>query len=220
MCVFCAFERVGIGIVTLSNYPGAYTRGENPIIAKSKLKDEVTDYCNWLGIALPADFTFETVQEKTSDLDIKDADSDVIFDTERLPFSEKEYFLQKEIVLKSAEDFLKTYNSVKDKNASSLPLRKTFYGFVPRTADEMYIHTKNVNSYYFGEIGIHADNGGDIVSCHMHGFEEIERRGLICDGSVYSGQFGEEWSLRKVMRRFIWHDRIHKKAMLRHCEFR
>lgn len=26
---------------------------------------------------------------------------------------------------------------------------------------------------------------------------------------------GEEWSLRKMLRRFIWHDRIHAKAMYR-----
>lgn len=27
--------------------------------------------------------------------------------------------------------------------------------------------------------------------------------------------YEEEWSLRKVLRRFIWHDRIHAKAMAR-----
>lgn len=28
-----------------------------------------------------------------------------------------------------------------------------------------------------------------------------------------AGSYNEEWSLRKVLRRFIWHDRIHAKAM-------
>lgn len=28
----------------------------------------------------------------------------------------------------------------------------------------MYEHTRNVNDYYFGEIGISADNEGSIVS--------------------------------------------------------
>ena len=32
---------------------------------------------------------------------------------------------------------------------------------------------------------------------------------------VIEGSYGELWSLRKVMRRFIWHDRIHAKAMYR-----
>ena len=29
------------------------------------------------------------------------------------------------------------------------------------------------------------------------------------------GSYGEDWSLRKVLRRFIWHDRIHARAMYR-----
>lgn len=29
------------------------------------------------------------------------------------------------------------------------------------------------------------------------------------------GSYGEWWSLRKVLRRFLWHDRIHAKAMYR-----
>lgn len=33
--------------------------------------------------------------------------------------------------------------------------------------------------------------------------------------TVCVGSYGEEWSLRKVLRRFIWHDRIHAKAMYR-----
>ena len=32
---------------------------------------------------------------------------------------------------------------------------------------------------------------------------------------VVIGSYDEAWSLRKVLRRFIWHDRIHAKAMYR-----
>ena len=32
---------------------------------------------------------------------------------------------------------------------------------------------------------------------------------------VIVGSYDEEWSLRKVLRRFLWHDRIHAKAMYR-----
>ena len=28
---------------------------------------------------------------------------------------------------------------------------------------------------------------------------------------VISGSYGEEWSLRKLLRRFVWHDRIHAR---------
>lgn len=91
------------------------------------------------------------VQEKESELVIKDADSDVIFMSEETPLTMEEYIEIKELALKSAADFLKLYESVPDKNISVLPIRKTFYDFVPRTVGEMYLHTKNVNSYYLGE---------------------------------------------------------------------
>lgn len=32
---------------------------------------------------------------------------------------------------------------------------------------------------------------------------------------VVEGSYHELWSLRKMMRRFVWHDRIHAKAMYR-----
>ncbi|GAK00699.1 hypothetical protein [Geomicrobium sp. JCM 19055] len=32
---------------------------------------------------------------------------------------------------------------------------------------------------------------------------------------VCKGSYDELWTLRKVMRRFIWHDRIHAKSMYR-----
>ena len=78
---------------------------------------------------------------------------------------------------------------------------------------EMYLHTKNVNSYYFGEIGIDADNEGSILECRKRGFERLENTPDFLNGLLQEGSYGEMWSVRKVLRRFIWHDRIHAKAM-------
>ena len=96
-----------------------------------------------------------------------------------------------------------------------LPARKTFYGAVPRTAEEMYVHTKNVNAYYFGEIGVEAGNDGDILSCRSEGFARLERQEGYLENPIFSGSWGEDWTLRKLLRRFLWHDRIHAKAMYR-----
>lgn len=117
--------------------------------------------------------------------------------------------------MRSAQDFLDLYEAVPDKNKSCLPVRKTFYGQVPRTASEMYEHTKNVNDYYFGEIGVGDNHEGTIVECRRRGFALLESRPDFLKNTVYLGSYGEEWSLRKVLRRFIWHDRIHAKAMYR-----
>lgn len=94
-------------------------------------------------------------------------------------------------------------------------MRKTFYGQVPRSADEMYEHTKNVNEYYFAEIEVDADNNGNIYECRKRGFEVLETKLDFLSNTVVEGSYGEDWSLRKVMRRFIWHDRIHARAMYR-----
>ena len=61
----------------------------------------------------------------------------------------EEYRKLKALVLKSAQDFLALYDSVPDKNGKAASEHKNFYGKVPRSVDEMYAHTKNVNEYYF-----------------------------------------------------------------------
>ena len=79
----------------------------------------------------------------------------------------------------------------------------------------MYNHCMNITEYYFGEIGIEAENGPDILSCRAKGFAALERQEGFLENKVFDGSYGEEWSLRKVLRRFIWHDRIHARAMYR-----
>lgn len=56
---------------------------------------------------------------------------------------------------------------------------------------------------------------GISVSCRERGFLLLERQLDYLKNEVFLGSYEEEWSLRKVLRRFIWHDRIHAKAMAR-----
>ena len=230
----CVWEHNGDDTLLYAvDYIGAYARGENLEAAKEKMVDEISAYLKWRDEGtsanefientevetVRAEFAgIEIVQEKSCDLQIKDADSDVIFEEEKQPLSMEEYLQLKELALKSAKDFLKLYEAIPDKNKSALPKRVTFYGEVPRTAQEMYEHTKNVNAYYFAEIDVDADNEGDIYQCRKRGFEKLERKEEFLMNPVIEGSYGEEWSLRKVMRRFVWHDRIHAKAMHRMAE--
>ncbi len=213
MRIRCVWEHNGNDTIMYSdNYIGAFTRGKTKEIALAKMQQEVSTYLEWKGELVP-ELTTEIVQEKDSTLHICDADSDILFDEERKPLSIEEYTQLKELALKSAQDFWKLYNEIPDKNKSNLPERQTFYGQVPRTANEMYEHTKNVNSYYFGEIGIEVDNNGTIFRCRKKGFERLEQNLNYLNNTVVIGSYNELWSLRKVIRRFIWHDRIHAKAM-------
>lgn len=216
MKIRCVWEHNGNdSIVYASNFVGAYTRGETKETALQKMIREVGSYLEWKGEAVPGSLETVIVQEKASALTISDADSDVLFEEERKPLSRAEYEELKALALKSAQDFFDLYEAVPDKKKSCLPVRKTFYGQVPRTASEMYEHTKNVNDYYFGEIGVEADHEGTIVECRRRGFAVLESQPDFLKNIVYLGSYDEEWSLRKVLRRFIWHDRIHAKAMYR-----
>ena len=209
MKIRCVWEHNGNdSILYAENFAGAYTRGESKEIALQKMIREVESYLEWKGAAVPDSLETLIVQEKASLLEISDADSDVLFEEEKRPLTRAEYEELKALALKSAQDFLDLYEAIPDRN-------KTFYGQVPRTASEMYEHTKNVNDYYFGEIGVETDHEGTIVECRQRGFAMLEGQPDFLENRVCLGSYGEEWSLRKVLRRFIWHDRIHAKAMYR-----
>ncbi len=216
MIINCVWEHnCNDTLLYATNLIGAYTRGESLEIAKAKMPQEIVSYLNWLGKDTTDSMEIVIVEEKNSELAIRDADSDVLFESEQAPLTAAEYENLKALALKSAKDFLALYESIPDRNATSKAERKTFYGSVPRTAKEMYDHTKNVNAYYFGEINVDADNDGNIYECRKRGFEALERQPDFLQNIVIEGSYGEDWSLRKVLRRFIWHDRIHAKAMYR-----
>ena len=212
----CVWEHNGDDTLLYAvDYIGAYTRGESLEIAKAKMPGEIVSYLKWLGDDTSDNIEVVITQEKDSELAIKDADSDVLFENEKAPLTVDEYEKLKALALKSATDFLTLYESIPDKNTTTIAERKTFYGGVPRTADEMYEHTKNVNEYYFAEIEVNADNDGTIYECRKRGFEQLEANPDFLVNAVIEGSYGEDWSLRKVLRRFVWHDRIHAKAMYR-----
>ena len=216
MKVRCVWEHNGSdSILYAENLVGAFTRGASLKETVLKMPEEIRRFQLWKGEPSINDCTVEIVQEKESDLEVKDADSDVLFRTEEMPLSAEEYRYLKSVAMKSAEDFYALYASFPDKNRSANPVRKTFYGAVPRTAEEMYQHTKNVNAYYFSEIGVDADNEGTIISCRTSGFDALESIPDFLSLPVVTGSYDEQWSVRKVLRRFIWHDRIHAKAMYR-----
>lgn len=216
MTIRCIWEHNGSDtILYAEDFPGAFSRGESLQAAMRKMPGEIAAYCRWSGEAFPGAGNVEILQEKKSALQIRDADSDVLFDSERTPLTWEEYERLKALVLRSAADFHALYESVPDKKKSSLLPRKTFYGEVPRTAEEMYIHTRSVNAYYFAEIGVEADNGGTILECRERGFAALEKLPGFLQREAEEGSYGEWWSLRKVLRRFLWHDRIHAKAMTR-----
>lgn len=216
MNIQCVWEHNGSDTLLYAvDLPGAYTRGADLDAAVKKMAGEARSYLKWKGESGDGDVTVQIVQDAACDLQICDADSDVLFEAEKTPLTMEQYLALKKLALKSAADFLALYEAIPDKHRSDAPIRRTFYGQVPRTAEEMYVHTKSVNEYYFAEIEVDADNEGTILQCRQRGFEALERQADFLQNPIIEGSYGELWSLRKVLRRFLWHDRIHAKAMYR-----
>ncbi|MBE6958800.1 MAG: hypothetical protein E7447_06600 [Ruminococcaceae bacterium] len=216
MKIECVWEHNGNDTLLYAiDLPGAYTRGAELQMAMEKMPVEICSYLAWAGKPEPENLDITVAQDYPCGLDVRDADSDVLFAAEQKPLSPAEYEELKTLTLKSAADFHSLYNAIPDKEKSSIPIRKTFYGQVPRTANEIYTHTKNVNAYYFGEINIDADNEGTILDCRRKGFDALEHTPDFLANPIIEGSYGEYWTLRKMLRRFLWHDRIHAKAMYR-----
>lgn len=214
--VNCVWEHRGEDTILWPvDYPGAFARGASLLEAVRKLPKDLRDWSKWTVGAAPEFCDIQIIADVQSSLDVRDADSDVLMEAEKTLLEWDEYERLREMCLRSAERFLALYKSVPGKDRSANPVRQTFYGAVPRTARQMYEHTKNVNAYYFGEIGVEADNEGDIVQCRRRGFELLEKQPDFLNNSVFAGSWDEDWTLRKLLRRFIWHDRLHGRAMVR-----
>lgn len=200
-----------------TDYPGAYVRGAQKEEALAKFGGELRSYQRWCDVPDPDPEApeIEIVQTKLSALQICDVDSDVLFDAERQALSQQEYERLKFLVLKSARDFRKLFTSIPNPDISDRPSRQTFYGAVPRTPREMYEHTNRVTAYYLAPFGIEMENLPDIYSNRMQALSLLEELPTLLSGEVHMAEDGEEWTVRKAMRRFIWHDRIHAKAMWR-----
>ena len=91
---------------------GVYARGTSREEALQKISRDAAAYCRWRDVPVPGGFTVEVVQEQESTLQICDADSDVLFDTERPPLTFAEYAALRDRTLRSARDFLALYLSL------------------------------------------------------------------------------------------------------------
>lgn len=206
-------------LIYARDYPGAFTRGKTLEEAQSKMAREITRYCRWADREAPHEpILSHTAQSVKTALCVQDADSEALFEAEKGPVSCEEYARLKALAEKSAACFEEIYQSIPDKDASATAPRKTFYGSVPVTAREMYLHSNGVTDYYISQIGVDKACLGDILSARKQAFAAIEATPDYLNNAVFIGAFDEQWTLKKVMRRFIWHDRIHAQAMYRMAE--
>jgi len=206
------------GILYSLDCPGAFARGRSREEAVAKLPADVEAFCRWAGWEIPAGSVVITEEKFQPDMKVEDADSDMMLACERQPLTAEEYARLRALVLKSARDFDMLYASIPDPDAPLGDPRGTFYGEYPNTARRMFTHTNSVTAYYVGEVGAETDN---LPGCHenrLNGLKALEEIPDFLNLPVIEGSYDELWSVRKVLRRFLWHDRIHARAMYRRAK--
>ncbi len=216
LAAVCEYNEDGY-LIYADGLPGAYVRGQTEAQALAKFDGEVRAYLRWCGTKSDTHEPVEAeiTQRKLSELRICDADSDILFDSEREELTSAEYEKLKMLALRSARDFNKIFHAIENPDISDRPKRISFYGAVPRTPREMYEHTNKTTAYYAAAFGIDMENTEDIYTNRMLLFSEIEMLDDLLSKRVFTAPDGELWTVRKLLRRLIWHDRIHAKAMWR-----
>jgi uncharacterized glyoxalase superfamily protein PhnB len=196
--------------------PGAYIRGKTIDEAKGKIDNEITEYQKWLNMPIKREIiTKETITE--SELAIEDADSNLMLEYDTVDYENIEHFNDAcNKILISANKVEEIYKNCKYKGiADKSKIRKTFYGDVYSTIDEQYKHIADVvHGYYLYNIGIDVEMKGNITENRIKTIEILKDK-YGKEGNTYYKRPEESWTLKKVMRRIIWHDRIHGKAMKR-----
>lgn len=196
-------------------YPGAYVRGPDDAVASSKASDEARSFAGWAGMAVPPGTPRVTARVKAEDhVRIDDGDSEVLLDADRGPLGESEFGRRCDLVVRSAECIARLYGSIPDPDwPDPAKARTTFYGPTPATARQMLSHMDGIAEYYLSRIGICDDLGGGVVERRWRAVAIVRAR-VDSISDLYDAD-GESWTLAKVLRRFVMHDRMHAKALWR-----
>jgi hypothetical protein len=216
-----AFETNGRGwLGYVAELPGAFVRGATEEEALSKVDGEVRSYLAWLGTCPKPGCKAIVVQRHRSTLAVEDADNEILLAADGGPVGGEDFRHILDVARLSGDTFLKLYGGAEFKEwIDEARLRKTFYGENPASIQMIFDHVKNCQYYYLSRTGISFDDGEtDFARIREMCLDRIT--GLY-DGRNNSETFrvdGESWTLKKILRRFVWHDRIHGKAIVRILE--
>jgi hypothetical protein len=219
--VSVALETNGKGYIGyIAELPGAFIRGRTEEEALSKVDREVKSFQKWLGIEQKWDYDTIVIQRHQSCLMVEDADNEILLDVDKEIMRKKEFKNLTDLARYSGETFLKIYSNSKFKDwVDKTRIRKTFHGENPKTVQEIFDHVRGCQYYYLSrtKIAFEKKEEGfiEIRRFCLRKIEELYRKN---DNSLIFEVDNELWTLKKILRRFIWHDRIHGKAMIRILE--
>ncbi len=198
--------------------PGAFVRGQAEQEALTKVQTEADSYLRWIGSQPRPSLQTRVVQKHLCKLMVEDADCEILLDADRLPMTHQEVRELAELVKYSGLTFAELYDSAALKDwVDETRIRKTFYGQNKKTIREIFDHVKRTQYYYLSRTGVpFTENEAEpfmrIRDSNIETLASLYRENG--NSKVYNVD-NEEWTLKKILRRYIWHDRIHGKAIAR-----
>ncbi len=211
-----AVESNGKGFIGfIVDLPGAFVRGRTESEAMSKVNAEAGRFLAWAGMGGSGRFQGFVVQRCVSRLAVEDADSLILVDADRRKMRPEEFRAFSDLALYSGQTFEGVYQGAKLKGwVDPAKVRASFHGPCPSTIEATRSHVARTQAYYLSRLGLPLQEGD---------FMMMRRLGLNLLGKEFEAHAnkppvevdGELWTLKKVLRRLVWHDRVHAKAIAR-----
>lgn len=228
--VSVALETNGRGYLGfIVELPGAFVRGKTKQEALLKVPKEVSQYLKWLGSleksgckvqTLQArEYGVEVVQAHVTSLAVEDADGEILLDADKGTLEEEGFRNLLDLVWFSGEAFVRLCTKAKFKDwVDEARIRRTFYGDNPTTIQQIFDHVKNCQLYYLSRMRIGGKTEADFMTTRRFCLGRLEALYRENNNSLELEVDNERWTLKKTLRRFVWHDRIHAKAIGRILE--
>lgn len=217
-----AMETNGRGFMGfIVELPGAFVRGPGENEALAKVPIEAQSYIRWLGSEEHASFNSQVVQRHSCSLMVEDGDCEILLDSDKGFVSESEWRQLTEMAKYSGETFCELFDSAKLKDwVDEARIRKTFYGNNKKTIQEIFDHVKRTQYYYLSRTSqrLFENEEESLMMIRKDCFQILNQLFGQHNNSRLFRLDNEDWTLKKIMRRFIWHDRIHGKAIVRILE--
>jgi len=212
-----AFETNGRGYLGfIVELPGAFVRGRTEEEAVAKVHREADLYLKWLGVEQKHDYKVQVIQRHRSTLTVEDADSEILLQADQERLSDREFQNLLDLVRFSGETFSQLYANTRFKDRiDESRIRKTFYGDNPATLQAIFEHVKRCQYYYLSRMKIAEQTEDDFMTIRDFCLAKLESIYRENNNAPEHEIDNERWTLKKVLRRYVWHDRIHGKAMTR-----
>ena len=214
-----ALETNGKGFMGfIVELPGAFVRGPDEPNALSKVLVEAQSYLRWLHASDKISIQPQVVQRHSCGLMVEDGDCEILLDSDKGLVGHSEWMQLTDLVKYSCQTFNTLFERAQLRDwVDEARVRQTFYGANKKTIREVFDHVKRTQYYYLSRTGQRAfeDESESLQTSRDECLKALDKLFDKHNNSKVYTVDTEDWTLKKIMRRFIWHDRIHGKAIVR-----